>query len=371
MNSQKYQVDRCVATDKILQTNVAVQCGADMKNKAIQTTIHLPVRTSPGTPSSFIQTSAGSNQSVERSVGSLYTPSRESLNEIENSFNDCYVHIAQIMKRKSMNYMGISEDNLFIIDALRETTGLSERDIMLTFRKIRLNEPFEILCDSVGLTGARMGQIFNSSIPLIAREMEELIFWPDASEIKKFLPVSFLNKYYSIQSIIDCFEVQIQKSTNPILQSITYSQYKSCNTLKYLVSCAPCGLVTFVSKGFPGRASDQKIVLKSGYLNKIRQGAGVLADRGFKNVASDVASVGGNLIRPPSVSKDEPLSKEEAMQAKEIASVRIHVERLIRRFREYRMCAPHAELPSTLFNKLDDIVIIIAGLVNLQGKLIR
>lgn len=268
-------------------------------------------------------------------------------------------------------YMGISEDNLIMIDALQKTTGLSERDIMLTFRKIRINEPFEILCDSVGLTGARIGQIFNASVPLIARELEELIFWPDASEIKKFLPVSFLNKYYSIQSIIDCFEIQIQKPTSPVLQSITYSQYKSCNTLKYLVSCASCGLVTFVSKAFPGRASDQKIVLKSGYLNKIRQGAGVLADRGFKNVASDVSSVGGNLIRPPSVSSDEPLSKEEAMHAKEIASVRIHVERLIRRFREYRICAPHAELPSTLFNKIDDIVIIIAGLVNLQGKLIR
>ncbi|EAT34998.1 AAEL012805-PA [Aedes aegypti] len=161
------------------------------------------------------------------------------------------------------------------------------------------------------------------------------------------------------------------KPSSPVLQSITYSQYKSCNTLKYLISCTPCGLVTFISKAFPGRASDQKIVRKSGYLSLIKPGAGVLADRGFKNVASDVASAGGVLIRPPSVSNDEPLSKEDSLLAKEIASVRIHIERLIRRFREFNMCAPHAEISSSLFDKFDDIVIIVAGLVNLQAKLIR
>lgn len=363
-------MDRSTATDKLLVASVSVQCNALIENKATQTT-HQNV---PSTPSSCVISSAGSSmQPSEKSVGSVYLPSTASLHEFaaECSNKAIYSEFRAMAKTKSMIYLGISNDNLFVLESLTETTGISERDLMIVFRKIRLNEPFEILSDTVGLTAARVGQIFDECVPVIAKEMSELIFWPTDSAIKKFLPVSFLNKYSAIQSIIDCFEVQIMKPSTPVLQSITYSQYKSCNTLKYLISCTPCGLVTFISKAFPGRASDQKIVRKSGYLSMIQPGAGVLADRGFKNVASDVAGVGGVLIRPPSVANDEPLSKEDSMLAKEIASVRIHVERLIRRFREYKMCAPHAELPSSLFSKFDDIVIIIAGLVNLQGKLIK
>ncbi|XP_065088250.1 uncharacterized protein LOC135709785 [Ochlerotatus camptorhynchus] len=152
--------------------------------------------------------------------------------------------------------------------------------------------------------------------------------WHEAWEEQEVLPISFLHKYSSIQSIIDCFEIQIMKPSSPVFQSITYLQYKSCNTLKYLISCTSCGFVTFISKAFPGRASDQKIDRRSGYLDMIHPGAGVLADRGFKNVATDIATL---------VSNDEPLSKEDSILAKEIASVRIHVERFIRRFREYKI----------------------------------
>lgn len=309
--------------------------------------------------------------------GSEYLPSMLSEADLlkETRITEEHTLIAQhnlrIMKQHSFRYLGIREESLFVLDSLCETTKLIERDILIVLRKIKLNEPFEILEDVFLISTPRLSQIFSSCVPIVARELVELIYWPEAELIKKFLPMAFLNKYSNIQSIIDCFEIQIQKSGDPVLQSVSYSQYKSCNTIKYLVSCTPCGMVNFISKGFPGRASDQKIVQKSGYLTYIVDGVGVLADRGFKNVATEVANQGGVLIRPPSIIDNQPLTKEEAMQAKEIASVRIHVERLIRRFREYRICAPHAELPVYFFNKLDDVVKIVAGLVNLQGPLIR
>lgn len=277
----------------------------------------------------------------------------------------------KLMLEKSMKYLGIPEEGGYILKSLQETTNISERDLMIVLRKIRLNETFDILSDCFGLSCSRISQIFDEHVSKIAAEFAELIFWPDEIIIKKFLPVAFLQNYSAVQSIIDCFEIQIQKPIDPVAQSVTFSQYKSCNTVKFLVSCAPCGHINFISKGFPGRASDQKIVRNSGFLNNIHRNVGVLADRGFKNVAAEVAQKGGNLIRPPSVTKDEALSKENALRAKEIASVRIHVERLIRRFREFKMCAPHAELPSYFFHNLDSIVIIVAGLVNLQGPLIK
>lgn len=235
------------------------------------------------------------------SGGSSYIPSQHSDTDLfkESGITDdvsLFVqHNFNVMRDQSFKYLGIRKDNVFVLEAICETANISERDIMIVLRKIKLNESFEILQDIFGLSFSRLSQIFNKCVTKIAREMEELIFWPESDLMKKFLPVAFLNKYSNIQSVIDCFEIQIQKPSDPVLQSITYSQYKSCNTIKYLVSCTPCGMINFISKGFPGRASDQKIVNKSGYLDNINHGVGVLADRGFKNVASEVARKGGIL----------------------------------------------------------------------------
>ncbi|XP_055533399.1 uncharacterized protein LOC129723293 isoform X2 [Wyeomyia smithii] len=378
--------DKATLTDIVSTVSVAVQCRAVMVSKEVQTSralnFHQKLMTSPrhtsvcplGHTCSSLLTSSSL---APTSASSEYIPNHQSdlefeaeLNRTENKFR--YVAFSnKLMKKHPMRYLGVPDDSLYVLDAVAEATKLSERDIMIVLRKIRMNESFDILSDVFGLSCSRISQIFNNSVPIIAAEMRELMFWPMSENIKKFLPVAFLQNYSNVESIIDCFEIQVQKSSYPVIQSVTYSLYKSCNTVKYLVSCTPCGLINFISKGFPGRASDQKIVNKSGYLNRIRPGMGVLADRGFKNVASDVAKKGGILIRPPSVSNEASLSKEDAIHAKEIASVRIHVERLIRRYREYSMAASHAELPILFFDKLDDIIDIITGAVNLQSKLIK
>lgn len=38
-------------------------------------------------------------------------------------------------------------------------------------------------------------------------------------------------------------EIEIQKSKNLLKQAITWSGYKKCNTLKYLVSCTQDGFI--------------------------------------------------------------------------------------------------------------------------------
>ncbi len=42
-------------------------------------------------------------------------------------------------------------------------------------------------------------------------------------------------------------------------QRATYSDYKSNNTIKYLVVISPAGATVYVSTGFPGRISDPQI----------------------------------------------------------------------------------------------------------------
>lgn len=88
-----------------------------------------------------------------------------------------------------------------------------------------------------------------------------------------------------------------------------------------------------MSKGYGGRASDMEIVQNSGYLDKLPSGSYVLADRGFKQVETVLSQKKCTLLRPPSVSQKTKMSKEEARHTKVIASLRVHVERGIRRLK--------------------------------------
>lgn len=108
-------------------------------------------------------------------------------------------------------------------------------------------------------------RIFNKTIKLISGYFKEFIYWPDKNNIQNLLPIPFRYRYSDVQSIIDCLEIEIPKSSIPIEQSLTWSDYKKCNTLKYLISSTPDGFINFIFEGYGGRSSDVLLVEKSGY----------------------------------------------------------------------------------------------------------
>ena len=68
-------------------------------------------------------------------------------------------------------------------------------------------------------------------------------------------------------SVIDCFEIFIEKPSILLAKSVTWSQYKHYNTAKYLISITPQGVISYISNGWGGQASDKHIVESSGYLS--------------------------------------------------------------------------------------------------------
>ena len=82
--------------------------------------------------------------------------------------------------------------------------------------------------------------------------------------------------------IIDCYEIQSQRPSGLMNQSITYSDYKSRNTFKVLIGCTPTGLVSFVSEVSGRRISDKDITMRSGLVDLLERGDMVMADRGFE-----------------------------------------------------------------------------------------
>lgn len=185
------------------------------------------------------------------------------------------------------------------------------------------------------------------------------------------MPISFRKTYSNVQFIIDAFETSIQKPSNATDQALTWSNYKQANTIKNLIAITPDGFIAFVSEGYGGRISDEMLVTVCGFLNLLKPGMSVMADRGFKKVETYLVNAGCSLVRPPSVKAGVKLGKSEVLSARKIAANRIHVERAIRRIREFKILCPHSCMDNKLVHHIDDFIVIACGLVNLKTPLIK
>jgi len=282
-----------------------------------------------------------------------------------------------LMESNPRLYLGIDKEYLSIISLISykmkvNSSGLDALDICyLVLRKIRLNESFEILAHEFGVSRSYASRIFRLNLNFIAKHLKEMIIWPKFESIKKNLPVSFRKNYRNVNSIIDCLETEIEKPSSPRDQALTWSQYKKCNTLKYLIGITPDGLISFISNGYGGRATDEMVVSHSGYLDKLEPGMCIMADRGFKKVETHVLKKKCSFVRPPSVQEGVKLSRKQVVTSRKIAGLRIHVERAISRIREFKFCSPHACVDHNMIKYCDDAMKITCGLINLRGPLIK
>ncbi|KAF5281935.1 hypothetical protein FQR65_LT14461 [Abscondita terminalis] len=309
---------------------------------------------------------------------SFYAPSNVSSSdyEKENINKQFYsqraiAHTHRIVTENPKVYIGVPKECLFIIQNIQKYTQLNVNCIYLTLQKIRLSQTFKVLADAYGVTESTASRMYAKSVVLISQLMQEFIINPKKKEIQEQLPIPFRARYSKVQTIIDCLEIEIQKPSDAVKQALTWSNYKKANTIKYLVGATPDGLITFVSTGFGGRTSDTVIVEKSRFLDKLEEGSIIMADRGFKHVENLFIQKNCTLLRPPSVKSGEKLSKTQVLEAKRIASLRIHIERVIRRLREFKFLQPHACVHNKLIGTMDDVLLIACGLTNIQGPLIK
>ena len=64
-------------------------------------------------------------------------------------------------------------------------------------------------------------------------------------------------------------------------KNATYSSYRGMNSFKVLTGVAQNGVLTYVSKLYPGSISDKKIVQQCSILKQFVPGDLILADKGF------------------------------------------------------------------------------------------
>jgi len=113
-----------------------------------------------------------------------------------------------------------------------------------------------------------------------------------------------------------------------------YSRYKGGYTITFLVAITPNGMVSFVSKCYDGRSSDSFITNDCGFLSLLEPGDEVIADKGFPGIKTNCDQQNAILIMPPFL-YNAKFTESEVLETYNIASVRIHIDRLFARVKTF------------------------------------
>ena len=191
--------------------------------------------------------------------------------------------------------------------------------------------------------------------------------WATREQIQKAMPSSFKARYPAVRVILDCTELKVQSPSSLVLNSQLYSHYKGTTTFKSLVGIAPSGVVTFVSSLYTGCISDKHITLVSEILDLLESGDQVMADKGFL-IQDLLEKKGCSLVIPHFLKQKGQFSKVEIEENEKIANLRVHVERAIRRFKEFHIF--DAAIPLNLAGSINQMWAVCCLLTNFQGPLL-
>ena len=173
--------------------------------------------------------------------------------------------IVSLVKDKAIQVMkSFTFENHLLIVLMKLKLGCSNKDLALRFN----------------IKQQYVTTILRRWLPKLSNSMKNLIVWPSRECLRANLPKCF-QSFKNCCCIIDCTEIFIERPFNLNARAQMYSNYKSHNTIKFLVGITPAGAVSFLSSGWGGRASDKEITISSGFLDKVVHGDCVLADRGF------------------------------------------------------------------------------------------
>ena len=127
----------------------------------------------------------------------------------------------------------------------------------------------------------------------MSEKLEIFLVWPERDAPKRNLSESFWN-FKNCVSIIDCFEVFIERPFGLTAQAQTWSNCKHPHNCKYLIGITPAGAINFLSQGWVGRVSDKELAIRSKFFEKLQH---VLANRGF-TIEEELATYGAFLTIP-------------------------------------------------------------------------
>lgn len=243
-----------------------------------------------------------------------------------------------------------------------------------------IDELFLFLCRlRVGLMEQDLSVRFNCSLPTISRKiitwanflymvLGRIPIWLSRSAVDRTMPECFRALYPKTRVVIDCTEIRTQYPASLLLNSQMYSNYKGTCTLKCLLGVSPHGLITFISHLYTGCMSDVEICKLSGLLDLLEEGDDVMADKGF-TIKKLLSERGVTLNIPAFLRGKGRFSQGEIIDTEQIAKLRIHVERVNRRIKEYHLF--DSPVPLSLVGSVNQLWSVACLLSNFKGPIVQ
>ncbi|KAI5099384.1 uncharacterized protein LOC124394221 isoform X1 [Silurus meridionalis] len=311
------------------------------------------------------------NRSSQERVRSLEFEVRSLTRERKLQKSDVDLQDDQIIRF----YTGLRSSKAFFALLTFLTTAWSPRtpspsatlQFYLVLMKLRLGLAHKDLAFRFRCSSTTISAIFHEWLDVMAQRFSRLIHWPSRGEIKQNLPALFRSpSFKSVRCFIDCSEIPIVRATSKSARTTAYSNYKSHNTIKFLVGISPTGSITFLSKSWSGRASNKIITTSSGLIELLEEGDIVMAPRGF-SFPEYFAAKGVQLLTPG----------QDVFVSRHMSRMKIYVERAVGRIKHYRIL--RQPLPANSVKRrpkdtaatVDKILLVCSALSNLHTSLIQ
>lgn len=139
------------------------------------------------TPSSPSSVPSSDYEPDDSSESNWMSNESEEERRFKNKMRDCM--LIAIAKEPKM-FLGLPKKSYNVIEFLTDRIPISTLDILITLKKIKMNDSFSILGVHFGYAASSVSRIFAKALPLMAAKLKELIFFtPDKIYIN--LPISF------------------------------------------------------------------------------------------------------------------------------------------------------------------------------------
>ncbi len=182
-------------------------------------------------------------------------------------------------------YTGLHSSKVFFAlltshQCLESENTATALQFYLVLMKLRLGLTHKDLAFRFHCSCATNSTIFHEWLNIMAQRFTSLIHWPSREEIKNNIPALLRSPPFNSVRCI-CSEIFIDWPTSLSARAMTYSNYKSHNTIKFLLGISPTGSITFLSKSWGGRSGDKTITKSSGLIYLLEGDNIFMADRGF------------------------------------------------------------------------------------------
>ena len=181
------------------------------------------------------------------------------------------------------------------------------QQMMVVLMKLRLNLGDQDIAFSFVVNQSTVSRCFSKWIDVMYIRLKPLIKWPERDELMKTMPMDFRKSFRQCVTIIDCFEVFMERPTNVKARAQTWSNYKHHNTAKFLIGIAP-----------QGRVSDVYITENCGIMEHLQPGDVILADRRF-NIHDSATMYCAQVKLPPFTRGKKQLSKAQVDVSRQLS----------------------------------------------------